>query len=486
MYYRMTVLLTVLIFVASGSSILGSSHADGVEIGNRKQLFIDDHVVESTQGVTRRLNRLERHPGNPVLVGDRPWERWMISPNGRAVLFDRETGEFKMWYMASHPEEGAPGGFRYKVGYAVSQDGIEWEKPNLGQVDWEGSRDNNLIPRGVNWMRRANVIKDLRDPDPQRRFKMTYVDVFDGGAAITKGYSSDGVHWRLNGDGKPWFRRPHNGNLLGWDPRIERYVFYVRMRAAQNTVGRAVSPDFVTWSEPETVMAPGPAEPDLHFKGLAAFLYEDLYLGWLWVFERGAKEFVAAAAELAVSRDGIHWNRPFPGSFVLERGEDPAWDSRLSIPVAPVVHDQRIWCYYWGENMPYTMDAIRKVKDGWVQDGRRIQRATGLATLRLDGFVALSAKGDGSVTTKLLETPGGRLAINARVRGELRAEVLDENGKVMPGYGFQQCSPIRGDSLHHDVTWGSGADLVPRRKAGLRIRFHLRDTDLYAFQIRAD
>ena len=481
----MRFLLTALNLAAAGAAILGSSQAAGVEIGHRKQLFIDDHVVESTQGVTRRLNRLERHPGNPVLVGDRPWERWMISPNGRAALFDRETGEFKMWYMASHPEEGAPGGFRYKVGYAVSKDGTNWSKPNLGLVDWEGSRENNLIPRGVNWMRRANVIKDLRDPDPQRRFKMTYVDVFDGEAAITKGYSADGVHWRLNGDGKPWFRRPHNGNLLGWDPRIQRYVFYVRMRAAQNTVGRAVSPDFVTWSDPETVMAPGPEEPDLHFKGLAAFLYEDLYLGWLWVFERGAKEFVAAAAELAVSRDGIHWDRPFPGSFVLERGEDPAWDSQLSIPVAPVVHDQRIWCYYWGENMPYTMEAIWKVKDGWVQDGRRMQRATGLATLRLDGFVALSAKGDGSVTTKLLETPGGRLTINAQVRGELRAEVLDENGKVIPGYGFQQCSPIRRDSLRHDVTWGSGADLVPRRKAGLRIRFHLQDTDLYAFQVNS-
>ena len=478
--------LAVLIFAVSGSLLPGSSRPAGVDIGHRKQLFIDDHAVESTEGVSRRLHRLERHPGNPVLVGDRPWERWLVSPNGRAVLFDRETGEFKMWYMASHMEEGAPGGFRYKVAYAVSQDGAHWTKPNLGQVDWEGSRDNNLIPRGVNWMRRANVIKDLRDPDPQRRFKMTYVDVFDGQPAITKAYSADGVRWRVNGDGKPWFRRPHNGNLLGWDPRIRRYVFYVRMRAAQNTVGRAVSADFVTWSEPETVMAPGPDEPDLHFKGLAAFLYEDLYLGWLWVFERGAKEFVAAAAELAVSRDGIHWSRPFPGSFVLERGEGPAWDSALSIPVAPVVHDQRIWCYYWGENMPYTVDAIRKVKDGWFRDGQRIQRATGLATLRLDGFVSLSAPGEGSVTTRLLRTPGGRLTVNARVGGDLRAEILDGDGNVIPGYGVQQCNPVRGDSLRHAVTWGTGSDLVPRRKAGLRVRFHLRDTDLYAFQLKRD
>jgi len=486
MYSRMNVMRAVLILAACSASLLGRPQAAGLEIGHRKQLFIDDYIVESTQGVNRRLHRLERHSGNPVLVGDRPWERWLVSPNGRAVLFDGETGEFKMWYMASHLEEGAPGGFRYKVGYAVSRDGHNWRKPNLGQVDWEGSRDNNLIPRGVNWMRRANVIKDLHDPDPQRRFKMTYVDVFDGEPAITKAYLADGIQWRLNGDGRPWFRRPHNGNLLGWDPRIQGYVFYVRMRAAQNTVGRAVSSDFVTWSEPETVMAPGPDEPDLHFKGLAAFLYEDLYLGWLWVFERGKTGFVAAAAELAVSRDGIHWTRPFPGSFVLERGEDPAWDSRLSIPVAPVVHDQRIWCYYWGENMPYTVDAIRKVRDGWVENGRRIQRATGLATLRLDGFVSLAAPGEGSVTTRLLQTPGGRLTVNARVGGDLRAEILDENGNVIPGYAVRQCNPVSGDSLRHSITWGRGSDLVPRRKAGLRIRFHLRDTDLYAFRVGAD
>ena len=151
-----------------------------------------------------------------------------------------------------------------------------------------------------------------------------------------------------------------------------------------------------------------------------------------------------------------------------------------------MVHDQWIWCYYWGENMPYTVDAIRKVKDGWVRDGRRIQRATGLATLRLDGFVSLTAPGEGSVTTRLLQTPGGRLTVNARVGGDLRAEILDQDGDVIPGYGAQQCNPVRGDSLRHAVTWRSGADRVPRREAGLRIRFHLRDTDLYAFRVKSD
>src|SRR5207248_600929 len=82
------------------------------------------------------------------------------------------------------------------------------------------SRENNILRWGENWMRRANVIKDTRDPDPERNYKMTYVDVIGGRTAITKAYSRDGIHWRLNGDGKPWFRENHNSNLLGWDPRI--------------------------------------------------------------------------------------------------------------------------------------------------------------------------------------------------------------------------------------------------------------------------
>ena len=367
------------------------SSTPALEIGHKKQLFIDDFVVSSTQGVTRELRPLQRYSDNPVLVGDAPGERWSVSPNGRAVLFDEETDEFKMWYMTSQVDPKAHAGIQYKVSYAVSDNGYQWTKPNLGLVEWEGSRENNMLPWGTNWMRRANVIKDLRDPDPGRRFKMTYVDIFDGKSAVTKAYSPDGIHWLLNGDGKPWFRKPHNGNLLGWDPRIEKFVFYVRMPGSPNSVGRATSPDFVTWSEAETVLEPDPDESQKHFKGLASFSYEGIYLGWLWVFEKSGKEWVRADSELAFSRDGIQWSRPFPGGFILSKGEPGSWDSELSIPVAPVVHDGKLWIYYWGENIPYGAESLRRIQEGWIEEGERKQRATGLAQLRLDGFVSLTA-----------------------------------------------------------------------------------------------
>ena len=454
-----------------------------LEIGHNKQLFIDDYVVSSTRGVTRVLHRFQRYSGNPVIVGDAPAERWSVSPNGRAVLFDEETNEFKMWYMTSQVDPKAHAGIQYKVSYALSEDGFKWTKPNLGLVEWEGSKDNNMLPWGTTWMRRANVIKDARDPDPSRRFKMTYVDIFDGKSAVTKAYSKDGVHWLLNGDGKPWFRKPHNGNLLGWDPRIEKFVFYVRMPGSPNSVGRATSPDFVTWSEAETVLAPDPDESQQHFKGLASFLYEGVYLGWLWVFEKGGDEWVRADSELAFSRDGIDWRRPFPGGFILSKGEPGSWDSELSIPVAPVVHDGKLWIYYWGENISYGAESLAKIQEGWIEDGKRKQRATGLAQLRLDGFVSLRASTqDATVTTRNLAAVEERLTVNADVRGQLKVEILDREAKPIPGFGAADCDPVVTDSLNHVINWKGQASLSQLRERQVQIRFHLRDTDLYAFQ----
>ena len=461
----------------------GEPSAPVLEIGYQKQLFIDDFVVSSTRGVSRVLHPIQRYSGNPVIVGAAPGERWSVSPNGRAVLFDEETEQFKMWYMTSQIDPKAHAGIQYKVSYAVSEDGYQWTKPNLGLVQWEGSRENNMLPWGTTWMRRANVIKDPRDPDASRRFKMTYVDIFDGKSAVTKAYSADGIYWLLNGDGNPWFRKPHNGNLLGWDPRVEKFIFYVRMPGSPNSVGRATSPDLEIWSDAETILAPDPDESQRHFKGLASFLYEGVYLGWLWVFEKSGDEWVRADSELAFSRDGIQWSRPFPGGFILSKGEPGSWDSELSIPVAPVVYDGKLWTYYWGENIPCGAESLKKIQEGWIEEGERKQRATGLAQLRLDGFVSLTTSTkDATVTTRTLVPVEGRLTVNANTRGQLRVEILDRKGDPIPGFGAMDCDPVMTDSLAHVISWKGQTSLSQLQGRKIQIRFHLRDTDLYAFQ----
>jgi hypothetical protein len=452
-----------------------------LEVGQTRQLFIDDHVIESRSGLDRIMHTPQRHPSNPVLIGERPWEKWVVEVDGRPMVYDDQTRELRMYYVAPLHDPSAPGKIRYKTCLVVSQDGVRWERLDLGLVDWEGSRHNNILPWGENWMRRPNVIIDPADPDPGRRYKMTFVDVIGGRTAITKGYSSDGIHWKLNGDGKPWFREHHNLNLLGWDPRIRQYVLFPRMPGRPNSVGRSTSTDFVSWSEPTTVIAPGPEDGGRDFKGNAAFLYEGLYLGMLWVFDHNR----TAEAELTVSRDGIEWQRVSPGKYFFPRGAADAWDCEMILPNAPVVRDDRIWIYYTGWNIPYEEEAMVRTHQGWVENGRRMQRAIGVATLRLDGFVSLRAgEASGTLVTTELSCPGGALQVNGDVRGELKVDVLDQSGTPVPGFGADSVV-IRGDNLRHPVRWKRNQILDSLRGRPVKLRFTLKDANLYSFAFQS-
>ena len=103
--------------------------------------------------------------------------------------------------------------------------------------------------------------------------------------------------------------------------------------------------------------------------------------------------------------------------------------------------------------------------------------ATGFAELRRDGFASMHAHSTGTVTTRLLLLPGRFLRINAALR-ELRAELLDRNGTVIPGYSRMECLPFSGDSCNAELHW---ADRTELPAGEYRIRFHLNGGNLYAF-----
>ena len=148
----------------------------------------------------------------------------------------------------------------------------------------------------------------------------------------------------------------------------------------------------------------------------------------------------------------------------------------------PIVRDGQIWIYYGAWNHPYRRDVMERVQQGWIENGQRMQRAIGLATLRLDGFVSLAATREpGTVTTRTLHVPGGSLFVNADVKGELRAELLDSEGRVLPGYSAEDCVPIRSDGLRQMIRWNRAFQLDSLRGRSVRLRFHMREADLYAF-----
>ncbi|MEI8335184.1 MAG: alpha-L-fucosidase, partial [Chloroflexota bacterium] len=87
-----------------------------------------------------------------------------------------------------------------------------WVKPHLGQVEWRGNRAYNIIRLSTLWNEGVHVLKDDRDPNPARRYKMVYND-----------WPKDRKFWTIrtatSPDGLAWTEGPE----LPYDGFIERF-----------------------------------------------------------------------------------------------------------------------------------------------------------------------------------------------------------------------------------------------------------------------
>jgi len=469
-----------------------------LDIGTQKQLFIDDYIVDDIRGATRSLNQPAKYVGNPIMIPLYPWE-------GRLEIFgtvwrEPDDGLFRMWYqglggmaippmgldLTGTPFEDLgfdPSTIYFNVAYATSEDGIFWERPNLGLVEHEGSKANNIVLPHVGC---ANVIKDTRDQDPDRLYKSLFWDERepDGslnlGTGVAVAFSTDGLRWTKY-DGNPVLTRSSDCHwLYGWDDLHDKYVAYPRPPTNEGDktrrIGRSVSDDFVNWTEVEEVLAPDDDDPPaMEFYGMPVFRYEGLYLGQLWACygrpeEPQTRNFWNTDVQLTSSRDGIAWDRvggrkPFipngpPGS--IDHGE-------VLTAVAPVVMGDELWFYYCAGDQEHGVTG----RSGPIC----------LAKLRLDGFVSVDAGDDtGTLVTKPFRCEGGPLTINtAAVGGMVGVAVLDEEGAQFQGYSRQDCAVFDGDSVEHRVTWREKLSLEELKGKSIRLKFYVNNASLYAF-----
>jgi hypothetical protein len=106
-------------------------------------------------------------------------------------------------------------------------------------------------------------------------------------------------------------------------------------------------------------------------------------------------------------------------------------------------------------------------------------------TLRPDGFVSIHADSrGGEMVTKPITFTGKSLEINfaTSAAGSVRVEIQDASGKAIPGFTFDDCPEIYGDRLDQIVAWKQGNDLSKLAGQPIRLRFVLKDADLYAIR----
>ena len=240
-------------------------------------------------------------------------------------------------------------------------------------------------------------------------------------------------------------------------------------------IGRSVSDDFISWTQPETVMEADEHDPPgMEFYGMPVFRYEGHYLGLLYAYHARPEEprqrnYGTIDVQLASSRNGLDWERAGDRRTFLPNGPPGSIDAgEIYMALGPVLMDDELWFYY----SPGTMEHGVTGRSGPIC----------LAKLRVDGFVSVDADAEtGALITKPFTCWGDSLHINAAAKGGLVAvAVLDEEGVQCEGFGRMDCALFDGDSVDQQVTWRRSAygDLKGRV---IRLKFYLRDAHLYGF-----
>ena len=118
---------------------------EAVDIAGEPQLLLDDFLIAQQDGLTRTLHQ-PRKLGLIKEADGSDWERGDVYPPTGNVVCRDKAGRFHMncrymWWDESvkhlHPSIGDDRAhwFRQTVGYATSQDGIHWQRPDMGLID---------------------------------------------------------------------------------------------------------------------------------------------------------------------------------------------------------------------------------------------------------------------------------------------------------------------------------------------------------------
>ena len=501
---------------------------------DRTILLVDDHDVLYRSGTRRILHPAERHPANPLIRPERPWEGAI---GWTSIHRDARSGKYQVWYQGYSAGVAKTHALDSVVCYAESTDGIHFTRPSLGLFEYNGIRDTNIVMIGNGGYgdRYTNSVwVDDRDPDPAHRYKMIFYDWFprDGREypGLQLAYSPDGIHWNkrqgsllletlYGGVGQPppmsgtdpVFQENGRGrSRLSWripmtmsdavdlmfDPRRQIYSVYGKMwmdgptggLAWKHGMGRSESRNLVDWSKPELLVTPDDLDdPSVEFHTSPVFFYKDHYFALNQILRKAG--FMAIDIELMVSVDGLHWQRPFRQPYFIPRNPQPgAFDSGSVFTNATPIVDGGRMRFYWGA---YSGTAVEGTDDD-------LRSGVGMASIPLDRFAGVrpvevsdqrmlrqAIRNQGQVTFRVLDLSAvDHITLNAdAAKGSVRVELLDDAGYRLPGYTKEDAVLMKGDSLEHAVRWTASGATLPKRRALVRV--YLDNSELFALTLHS-
>ena len=375
-----------------------------------------------------------------------------------------------------------------RVCYAVSKDGIHWEKPELGLVECNGNRRNNLVDFHQDAdIHALAILHEPEDPDPARRFKMVY-EAWRYGQRLAVAYSADGLRWtdspnnpvgvklelsgvtRMGGlylvtgqtDGPYCSDEPGRlfTTLVSYDFEDWRHggVYSLRRTPIPNT-------PFV---REETHLGAG-----LHNRG-------NVILGIYGMWHHPVSDdrrHVQIDLGLAVSTDGMHYREPVANfKFLAGAEERESMGPALSQGQGMATLNGRT--YYWYSLWPCAGGGGHVRIASWAQD-------------RFGCFETKAGKPGRAVTCPFtVSAPGARVHLNLGGVGphsEIRLALLDEKFHPIPGFTADDMTPLTAESFRAPVAWRGGA-VIPADASPYRMQFswhglRAEDARVYAMYV---
>ena len=461
-------------------------------IGSRLELFVDDYLIESMEGVRLKLH--EPRSEGKILEFSLPWEG--VTSIGISVLKDDDG--FKLYYLgrsrpdftrqsALKPGEKVIPEHEVVVCLAESPDGRTWSKPTLNLVEYDGSRENNIVAL------KGGVPFLDTNPDVPRseRFKSPRIQHEEGVFQLEMSVSPDGKHWTTWPQAvASWrdIRGFDSPNLMFWSKVEQQYVFYYRLNVDYRTIARSTAPRLDSWPDDDVTRLRFRDSPPQHLYTNAATPYfraPHIYVAfpkrhhpWRTRYLDSPHPGLSESVFMA-SRNGVDWTR-YLDAFIPPGRDERNWVHRANlmlVGVHPTASDE-ISLYI---NRHYTFPTAY------------IERLT----LRSDGFVSLRADYQGGeVITKPFIYEGEKLILNFSTSafGSIQVEVQDPSGNPFPGLTLAESPLIFGDEVAYPVTWqrkegegrwpGKGPALKRHSGRPVRLRFVMKDADLYSLRFK--
>jgi hypothetical protein len=437
-----------------------------VDIGNRLELFFDDYLIQKLDETVRRRIH-EPTPKEVVLTTDRPWEG---NTCAYYTLF-QDDDIYRIYYRGSHFDtKTGKAAHREVACYAESRDGVHWERPELGIVDWEGSKKNNIILDGIG----THCFVAFRDENPNCPADAKYKGISRGRPTGKKGLyvykSPDGIHWtHIQREPVITSGAFDSQNLAFWDPAIEKYVCYSRLfRNKVRAIQICTSDDFVSWTEPVDLQYGDAPNQHLYTNAISSYpRAPHLRIGFPTRYDPKLSQVEPI---FMASRDGLTFQRfndpVIPRTAPQDRQGNRSNYMANGLFMLP------------GNDREY---AVYGTEAYYVGPNTRLRRFM----YRLDGFVSLRADKQGQIRTRPFTLQGPHCLLNYKTEngGSVQVEVQDADGNPLPGLGLADCQPLAGDEIAAKVRWSG--DLSKFSGKTIRLRFAVDRTDLYSLQFPA-